>query len=236
MDKESRILNIVITGASSGIGEATALEMSRSGHRFFLVGRNTDKLERVSKRVEELGGWAKFGSGDVGDEKDVERLFDNAVSELGTIDVLFANAGVGFFGNLEDLTPEHFDAQFRTNVKGVFLWIRKVLPTMKSRNSGQIIATSSNLGLATSARASVYSATKHAVQAMIWCLREELKGTQVKAATINPGSVSTPWFDGREVDRSRMLAAEDVARAVRFIIDQSETSNVDHILLLPGRI
>ena len=236
MDEESRILNIVITGASSGIGEATALEMSRSGHRFFLVGRNTDRLEMVSKRVEELGGWAKFGSGDVGDEKDVERLFDNAVSELGTIDVLFANAGVGFFGNLEDLTLEHFDAQFRTNVKGVFLWIRKVLPAMKARNSGQIIATSSNLGLATSARASVYSATKHAVQAMIWCLREELKGTQVKAATINPGSVSTPWFDGREVNRSRMLAAEDVARAVRFIIDQSETSNVDHILLLPGRI
>ena len=236
MDEESRILNIVITGASSGIGEATALEMSRSGHRFFLVGRDTDRLERVSKKVEELGGWANFGSGDVGDEKDVDRLFDNAVSELGTIDVLFANAGVGFFGNLEDLTLEHFDAQFRTNVKGVFLWIRKVLPAMKARNSGQIIATSSNLGLATSARASVYSATKHAVQAMIWCLREELKGTQVKAATINPGSVSTPWFDGREVDRSRMLAAEDVARAVRFIIDQSETSNVDHILLLPGRI
>jgi NADP-dependent 3-hydroxy acid dehydrogenase YdfG len=236
MDKENRILNIVITGASSGIGEATALEMSRSGHRFFLVGRDTDRLERVSKKVEELGGWANFRSGDVGDEKDVDRLFDNAVSELGTIDVLFANAGVGFFGNLEDLTLEHFDTQFRTNVKGVFLWIRKVLPAMKARNSGQIIATSSNLGLATSARASVYSATKHAVQAMIWCLREELKGTQVKAATINPGSVSTPWFDGREVDRSRMLAAEDVARAVRFIIDQSETSNVDHILLLPGRI
>lgn len=235
MDEERRALNIVITGASSGIGEATALEMARSGHRFFLVGRDTERLEKVSKRVEGLGGWAAFGSGDVGDEEDVDRLFNAAVRELGAIDVLFANAGVGFFGNLEDLTVEQFDAQFRTNVRGVFLWIRKVLPAMKTRNSGQIIATSSNLGLATSARASVYSATKHAVQSMIWCLRDELKGTRVKAATINPGSVSTPWFDGRDVDRSRMLAVEDVARAVRFIIDQSETSNIDHVLLLPGK-
>jgi NAD(P)-dependent dehydrogenase (short-subunit alcohol dehydrogenase family) len=114
MDEERRALNIVITGASSGIGEATALEMARSGHRFFLVGRDTERLEKVSKRVEGLGGWAAFGSGDVGDEEDVDRLFNAAVRELGAIDVLFANAGVGFFGNLEDLTVEQFDAQFRT--------------------------------------------------------------------------------------------------------------------------
>jgi NADP-dependent 3-hydroxy acid dehydrogenase YdfG len=70
---------------------------------------------------------------------------------------------------------------------------------------------------------------------MVWCLREELRGTMVKAGTINPGSVSTPWFDGKEVDRSKMLTAEDVARAVRLIIDQDSTSNIDHILLLPGK-
>ncbi|MHA1219328.1 MAG: short-chain dehydrogenase, partial [Candidatus Heimdallarchaeaceae archaeon] len=77
--------------------------------------------------------------------------------------------------------------------------------------------------------------TKHAVQAMVWCLREELKGTSIKASTINPGSVDTPWFDGKDVDRSKMLAVEDIAKAVRFIIDQDETSDIDHILLLPGK-
>ena len=100
---------------------------------------------------------------------------------------------------------------------------------------GQIVVTSSNLGLKTSARASIYAAAKHAVQAMVWSLREELRDTMVKAATINPGSVSTPWFDGKEVDRSKMLTADDVARAVRLIIDQDATSNIDHILLLPGK-
>ncbi len=120
-------------------------------------------------------------------------------------------------------------------MRGVFLWLRKVLPEMKQRNSGQIIVTSSNLGLKTSARASIYSATKHAVQAMVWSLRDELKGTYVKAATINPGSVDTPWFDGKDVDRSTMLSARDVAKAVRLIIDQSESSNIDHIHIMPGK-
>ena len=100
---------------------------------------------------------------------------------------------------------------------------------------GQIIATSSNLGLAIAPRAGVYSATKHSVQAMIGCLREELNGTNVKASTINPGSVATPWFKGRNVDTSRMLSPEDVARTVRYIVDQPETSNIDHVLLKPGR-
>jgi NADP-dependent 3-hydroxy acid dehydrogenase YdfG len=146
-----------------------------------------------------------------------------------------ANAGVGHFGNLEDLSIQQYDDQFNTNVRGVFLWLRKVLPEMKSKNSGQIIVTSSNLGLKTSARASIYAATKHAVQAMVWSLRDELKGTLVKAATINPGSVDTPWFDGKDIDRSTMLSARDVAKAARLIIDQAETSNIDLVHLMPGK-
>ncbi|RLG95929.1 hypothetical protein DRO27_03210 [Candidatus Bathyarchaeota archaeon] len=228
-------LGIVITGASSGIGEAVALEMAKDGHRLYLTARRRDKLEQVAEKLESLGSKAYFGDGNVGDEGDVDRLFDEAMENLGTVDVMFANAGVGYFGNLEDMTIEQYYVQFNTNVRGVFLWLRKVLPIMKDQNSGQIIVTSSNLGLETSSRASIYSGTKHAVQAMVWCLREELKGTRVKAATINPGSVSTPWYDGKKSDRSKMLTADDIARTVRFIIYQGETSNIDHILLRPGR-
>ena len=227
-------LRIVITGASSGIGEAIALEMAKDSHRFYLTGRNADRLQQVAEKINALGSEAHIGVGDVGDEYDVEQLFDDVINTMGGVDVLVANAGVGFFGLLEELTIEQYDIQFRTNVRGVFLWLRKVLPGMKRQNRGQIIVTSSNLGLKTTSRGSVYAATKHAVQAMVWCLRDELKGTMVKAATINPGSVSTPWFDGKDVDRSKMLTAHDVANAVRLIIDQSETSNIDHILLLPG--
>jgi NADP-dependent 3-hydroxy acid dehydrogenase YdfG len=228
-------LCIVITGASSGLGEAIALEMAKDGHVFYLTARRREKLKLVAQNVESLGGKAYFGDGDVGNEGDVDRLFDEAIENLGTIDVMFANAGVGYFGNLEDMTIEQYDAQFNTNVRGVFLWLRKVLPIMKKRNSGQIIVTSSNLGLETSSKASIYSSTKHAVQAMVWCLREELKGTRIKAATINPGSISTPWYDGKQSDRSKMLTAKDISKTVRFIIEQSETSNIDHILLRPGR-
>ena len=228
-------LRIVITGGSSGIGEAVALEMAKSGHRFYLTGRNEDRLKKVCDTLETLGCEAYFGTGDVGNEEDVDTLLSDVKSKLGGIDVIFANAGVGYFGNLEDLTIEQYDKQFNTNVRGVFLWLNKTLPLLKSQNSGQVIVTSSDLGLKTGARCSLYAATKHAVQAIVWSLREELKGTGVKAATINPGSVNTPWFDGKDVDRSKMLTAQDVSKAVRFLIDQEPTSNIDHILLLPGR-
>ncbi|MHA2188530.1 MAG: SDR family oxidoreductase [Candidatus Thorarchaeota archaeon] len=226
---------IVITGASSGIGEAVALDMARDGHIFFLIGRNESRLEKVKEDVQNAGGTAYIGIGDVGNERDVDEVFAHVKKKMSGIDVLFANAGVGHFANLEDLTVSQFDEQLNTNVRGVFLFLRKALPEMRKQDSGQIIVTSSNLGLRTSPRASIYAATKHAVQAMVWSLREELKGTNVKAATINPGSVSTPWFDGKDVNRDKMLTAKDVAKATRVIIDQSETSNIDHIHLMPGK-
>ena len=228
-------LRIVITGGSSGIGEAVALEMAKNDHNFYLTGRNEERLKAICDTLTSLGCEAYYGVGDVGDEVSVNKMMEEVKSKLGGVDIVFANAGVGYFGNLEDLTIEQYDEQFNTNVRGVFLWLNKTLPLLKAQNRGQIIVTSSNLGLKTGARCSLYAATKHAVQAMVWSLRDELKGTGVKAATINPGSVDTPWFDGKEVDRTKMLSGEDIAKAVRFIIDQDETSDIDHILLLPGR-
>ena len=235
MNNDKNSFRIVITGGSSGIGEATAFEMAKSGHRFYLTGRNESRLQKIVAELHSLGCEAYYGIGDVSDEKIAEQMFSEIKQKLGGVDVLLANAGVGHFGNLEDLSLDQYDNSFNTNVRGVFLWMKKVLPLMKGQSSGQIIVTSSNLGLKTSARCSLYAATKHAVQAMVWCLREELKGTGVKAATINPGSVDTPWFDGKDVDRSKMLSSADIATTIRLIIDQNETSDIDHILLTPGR-
>jgi short-subunit dehydrogenase len=228
-------LRIVITGGSSGIGKAIALELAKEGHSFFLTGRNKERLQDATQNVQEMGGFGYFGVGDVGNENDVDRLFSRALEALGGVDVLIASAGIGHFGLLEEMTIEQFDSQFRTNVRGVFLWLRKALPIMKKQNHGQIIVISSNLGLNIGARASLYAATKHAVQAMTQSLRQELRGTLVKAATINPGSVDTPWFDGKNVDRTKMLSANDVAKATKIIVEQNKTSDIDHILLLPGR-
>ncbi|MFP3951122.1 MAG: SDR family oxidoreductase [Candidatus Bathyarchaeia archaeon] len=212
-------LRVVITGASSGIGRAAAIELAQ-GNKLFLTSRRLPELKGVAGEVEERGGVAHVGAGDVTLPKNVRRLSEASLDMLGGVDVLFANAGVGYFGPLEEMTLEEYNSQFETNVRGVFLWIKHLLPHMKAQKSGQIVVTSSNLGMETSARASIYSATKHVVQAMVWCLREELKGTGVKAATINPGSVSTSWYDGKDIDRSKMLTAEDIARVVRYIVEQ----------------
>jgi NADP-dependent 3-hydroxy acid dehydrogenase YdfG len=227
---------IVITGGSSGIGKAIALEMAKDNYVFYLIGRNKERLQKVCQKLEELGSIAFWGIADVGNAADITKIFDEINQKLNSVDVLIANAGIGYFGLLEELSLDEYNAMFDTNVKGVFLVLKKVLPIMKKQDSGQIIVTSSNLGLTTSARTSLYAATKHAVQAMVGALRDELKGTMVKAATINPGSVSTPWFDGKNVVRERMLSAEDVAKVARLIITQNETSNIDHILLLPGKV
>ena len=235
ISENSQSLRIVITGGSSGIGEAVSLEMAKDKHSFYLTGRNEQRLKEVCEKLTSMGCKAYYGVGDVSDEQAVNSMLEDIKSNLGGVDVVFANAGVGHFGNLEDLTIEQYDESFNVNVRGVFLWLNKTLPMLKSQNKGQLIVTSSNLGLKTGARCSLYAATKHAVQAMVWSLRDELKGTGVKAATINNGSVDTPWFDGKDVDRSKMLAVEDIAKAVRFIIDQDETSDIDHILLLPGK-
>ena len=166
--------SIVITGASSGIGKAIAQSVATEGWKVFLIGRNEVRLEQVRDEVQKRGATAFIGIGDVGKERDVETLYENAMRSMGKIDILVANAGVGYFGDLETLTFQQYDDQFSTNVKGVFLWLRKVLPQMRERNAGQIIVTSSNLGLETSPRASIYAATKHAVQAMVGSLRKEL--------------------------------------------------------------
>ncbi|MBD3207184.1 SDR family NAD(P)-dependent oxidoreductase, partial [Candidatus Bathyarchaeota archaeon] len=163
-------LRIVITGASSGIGRAAALKMAE-GNTFYLTSRRQKELENVAEEVRSLSGTAHMGVGDIRNPDQVNLLSETALSVLGGVDVLIANAGVGYFGLLEDMTLEEYDAQFETNVRGVFLWIKNLLPHMKEQEHGQIIVTSSNLGLETSGRASLYSATKHAVQAMVWCLR-----------------------------------------------------------------
>jgi 3-oxoacyl-[acyl-carrier protein] reductase len=230
----SKQLKIIITGASSGIGRAAALELAR-GNCLFLTSRRSDKLKEVAKEIEVRGGQVWYEAGDIRNILDVKKISETALEKLSRVDVLLANAGIGYFGPLEDMTIEQYNSQFETNVRGVFLWIKHVLPEMKKQKSGQIIVTGSNLGLETSARTSLYSASKHAVQAMIWCLREELKGTGVKAATINPGSVSTPWYDGKNVDRNSMLTEDDISKAVRYLVDQSSTSNIDHILIRPNR-
>lgn len=228
-------MNIVITGASSGIGEAIAIDLAKDNHNFYLTGRNTERLKKVQKAVINLGSKAYIGTGDVSDPEDVKILYQDGIGKIGTIDVLVANAGVGYFNNLEDISIDEFDLMMNINVRGVYLWLKHVIPDMKKRNEGQILVMSSTAGFNSYIRGSIYCATKHAIQGMVGSLREELKDTRIKIATLNPGAVDTPWFDKKpnasSIDRTKMLSAHDVAKSARLIITQSETSNIEHILL-----
>lgn len=224
-------MNILITGGTSGIGYALAKNLLDLGHNVFVTGRNPSKTKILEGQ---FGNNFECRKCDVRDPKDVENAYENFKKRFGLPDLAVLNAGVGYFGPLESLTHEQFDIQFDTNVKGVFNWLSLLVPDMKKQGHGQIIVTSSNLGLETAANASIYSATKHAVQAMVSCLRKELVGTGVKAATINPGSVDTPWFDGKKVNREKMLRVSDVVSAFMTIINQNETSDIELISLLPS--
>ena len=227
--------SILITGSSSGIGEAIALEMSKSKHNFLLTARDADKLSKVAQQVNANGSSSKMNVGDLHDDSFVSHLVEDFISSNEKIDLVIANAGVGRFGKLETLTLEDFDLQFNTNVRSVFALLRLVIPVMRKQNSGQIIIISSVLGVETKANSSLYAASKHAVQAIAKTLRYELEGTNVKVGTINPGAVSTPWFDDSGRDTSKMLTAEDVAKGARLLIDQAETSNIEMLLLRPGK-
>jgi NADP-dependent 3-hydroxy acid dehydrogenase YdfG len=225
---------VLITGASSGIGEAIALRLANPSVLLYITGRSEEKLISVKRKIEESGGICYYQTGDVGFTEDAQRIVQDAVKKMNGLSILIANAGVGSFKPIEEMTDEDFDKQFNTNVRGVFLFIREVIPYFKQENKGQIIVTSSNLGFQVTSRGSIYCATKHAVQAMIGCLREELRGTKIKAATVNPGSVDTPWFsDYSEKPKEHRINVQEVVDAFMLIINQGKRSNIDNILIHP---
>ncbi|KNC84773.1 hypothetical protein SARC_03015 [Sphaeroforma arctica JP610] len=213
----------IVTGGSSGIGAAVCVELAKRNFRVFILGRNESAMRDLVTKCETSGGKAGYGVGDVGDETDTTRLYTEAKTFLeATPDVLVLSAGIGRFGNIGEVPMKDFDDTYRANVRGVFLWLNKVVPDMRERNSGRIVAVSSIVGMPGMAKptASVYSSTKAAVQAIFSSLRMELKGTQIKAGTISPGM-------------AKMLTPEDVAEGVMSFVEQSETMNTDNVVLLP---
>lgn len=227
--------NVLITGGSSGVGEYLALRLAENvNNQIYITGRDLERLNQVIIKISEKGARGYFRQADVSSSIEAKEVVEDAISKMGSIDVLVANSGVGRFKNIEDLTDEDIDIQLQTNVYGVFNYLRPTLKHMKSVDQGQIIVTSSNLGFSVTGRGSVYCATKFAVQAIIGCLREELIGTNVKAATVNPGSIDTPWFaDYTEKPNMKRLHVEEVVDAFMMIINQGARSNINHILLNP---
>ena len=225
MADDARVL--LITGASTGIGAATARQAVDAGFRVVLAARSADKLAALA---DELGGDARAlaVTCDVTEWEDQEALVERTLEHFGRIDVVFANAGFGAKRGFLEETPEFWRSMVLTNVLGVAYTIRATLPQLRD-NAGHMVITSSLAGRR-ALPGSLYSASKHAVTAMGEALRLEVNGTGVRVTLIEPGMVDTPFFsksgDGR-------LEADDIARAVMFAVSQPPHVDVNEILVRP---
>jgi NADP-dependent 3-hydroxy acid dehydrogenase YdfG len=219
---------LVITGAGTGIGAATAHRAVEFGHRVVLAARSEDKLATLA---EQLGGDEKAIAVrcDVTSWDDHQALVETTLDLFGRLDSYFANAGFGAKRGFLEESVEHWKSMIDTNVLGAALSIRSVLGHFREHNSGHFILTSSIAGRRT-LPGSLYSATKHAVTAMGEALRAEVADTDIKVTLIEPGMVDTPFFDSRP---SGALEPDDIARAVMFALTQPPHVDVNEILIRP---
>jgi NADP-dependent 3-hydroxy acid dehydrogenase YdfG len=215
------------TGASTGIGAATARHAAQAGFRLVLAARREDRLRELAA---ELGGDERAIAVrcDVSEWHDQERLVRVALDAFGRLDVVFANAGFGARRGFLEETPEHWRSMVLTNVLGVAYTIRATLPALKETR-GHVLITSSVAGRRPLS-GSLYSATKFAVAAMGEALRQDVDGTGIRVTLIEPGMVDTPFFDNPLSDA---LHADDVAAAVMYAVSQRPHVDVNEILLRP---
>jgi NADP-dependent 3-hydroxy acid dehydrogenase YdfG len=218
---------LLITGASSGIGAATARRACADGWRVVLAARSRERLDALAG---ELGSpqRALAVPCDVTEWKDQQHMVDEALSAFGAIDAAFANAGFGGpRGFLED-TPEHWREMVLTNVYGAALTLRATIPALRD-SRGHLLLTSSVAGRRV-LPGSMYSCTKHAVTAMGEAARQDLNGSGVRVTLIEPGMTDTPFFENRPADA---LADDDIARAVMYAVSQPPQVDVNEILIRP---
>lgn len=235
---------VVITGASSGLGEATARLLAERGAKLVLGARRLDRLEKLAADITAAGGEALAVATDVTRRADVERLIKAGLDKFGRVDVLVNNAGIMPMAALSKLKVEEWDQMIDVNIKGVLYGIAATLPGMRANKSGHIINLSSVAGLRVSAGVgTVYSATKFAVKAISEGLRAEIGPEGIRVTTLYPGAVASELVDGiRDVDaaagmkafyEANEISADSVARAVAYAIEQPADVSINEITLRP---
>jgi NADP-dependent 3-hydroxy acid dehydrogenase YdfG len=233
---------VVITGASSGIGEATALLLAERGAKVVLGARGSDRLEALAARIADAGGEAAYAPTDVKRRDDVSDLIKLACERYGKLDVLVNNAGVMPISPLDDLRVEDWEEMIDVNIKGVLYGIAAALPVFRKQGFGHFVNTASTAGHKTVPNQSVYSGTKFAVRAISEGLRQEA-GDKLRVTIISPGFVRTNFAEGvtsPEV-KAQLAAARDkfavppdaIARAIAFAIEQPADVDVNEIVIRP---
>jgi NADP-dependent 3-hydroxy acid dehydrogenase YdfG len=235
---------VVITGASSGLGEAAARLLCAEGASVALGARRADRIQSLAKELTGSGGKAIAVTTDVTQRDQVKRLVDAAVEGYGRIDVMINNAGLMPQSRLESLKVDEWERMIDVNIKGVLYGIAAALPYMKAQKSGHIINVSSVAGHKVGPGGSVYSATKHAVRVISEGLRQEVKPYHIRTTIISPGAVATELpntiTDPAAAEPVRKIyeiavPADSFARMVAFAMSQPDEVDVNEILYRPTR-
>ncbi|MRW86842.1 SDR family NAD(P)-dependent oxidoreductase [Pseudoduganella sp. FT26W] len=233
---------VVITGASSGLGEATARHLAARGAIVVLGARRIDQLEKIAGDIRAAGGKAEVQATDVTSREQVQALIDTAVRIYGRVDVLINNAGLMSIAPMDEIKVDEWDRMIDINVKGVLYGIAAALPQFRKQNSGHFINVASVAGIKVfSPGGTVYSGTKFAVRAISEGLRHEVGGS-IRTTTIEPGAVDTELKHGSSHQQSAQfvtefyklaIPADSVARAIAYAIEQPADVDINEIVLRP---
>jgi NADP-dependent 3-hydroxy acid dehydrogenase YdfG len=234
---------VAITGASSGIGAATALELAARGAAVVLGARRTDRLEAIAAQIKDAGGRAEIVTVDVTQRHDVEAMVATATERFGSLDVLVSNAGIARMSLVGDLDIEGWEAMIDINVRGVLYGIAAALPVFRRQGHGHFVTTVSTSGLKIVPMQAVYAGTKNAVRTLLEALRQESTDGVLRTTSISPGYVQTELIDHladpevRQQAQARMatlgISPDAVARAIAFAIEQPDDVEIGDITIRP---
>lgn len=234
---------VIITGASSGLGEATAKRLAASGAKLMLAARREDRLKELVAVITKSGGTATYRVTDVVNRAQVQTLAKETLTTYGRIDVLINNAGLMPLSPLDQVKVEEWDQMIDVNIKGVLYGIAAVLPIMRQQKSGHVINLSSVAGHKVFLGSAVYCATKYAVRAISEGLRLESNG-EIRSTNISPGAVATELTttitdkdtaDGINQLYALAIDADAIARAIAYTIEQPSDVDVNEIIIRPTR-
>ncbi len=225
--------NILIVGATGGIGSKTAKLLAGTGANLFLAGRNSEKLSSLATELQLPV--PKIFALDISKPEEVSNLKDQFFSQYDSIDVIINAAGIGIVKSSDDLTETDFLRSLNYNLYGPFLLLKSFLPKMKEQKKGLIINIPGVLGKVPMLGAAAYSASKYGLVGMMQCIREEVKRTEIRITNLFLGGVDTPFWDTIDlrVQREKMVMAEEAAKAIWFLCQQPTSAVVSEMVVQP---
>ena len=234
---------VAITGASSGIGEATARLLADRGAAVVLGARRADRLDKLAEEIRASGGRAVAVTTDVTRPEDLRRLVDRAVTQFGRLDVLVSNAGISKIGPVADLDVNGWSAMIDVNFRGVLHGIAAALPVFRRQGRGHLVTTVSTAGLKIVPTMAVYAATKNAVRTLLEGLRQESTDGVLRTTAVSPGYIRTELADSidnpevreqiRRNSDASAIPPDAVARAIAFAIEQPDDVEIGDITIRP---